>query len=51
MSENEIIEMEDFNLNHYLHHFDECESECLIFNEEYQCIESVTECMEEFVWN
>ena len=27
MYENEIIEMEDFSFNHYLHHFDEYEDE------------------------
>ena len=51
MYENEIIEMEDFIFNHYIHHFDESESQDLDFNEEYSCIEAAAECVEEIIWN
>lgn len=49
MYENEIIEMEDFSFNHYLHHFEECEGECLIFTDEFNTIEVIEECIEESI--
>jgi len=51
MYENDIVEMEDFMFNHYLHHFDEFDEEHLEYNEEYGCIETVAECVEEIIWN
>lgn len=51
MYENEIIEMEDFTFNHYLHHFDECDGEDVVYNAEYNCIEAATECLEEIIWD
>jgi len=50
MFENDIIEMEDFNFNHYIHHFDE-EEEQIHYNVEYQCLDIVTECMEEYIYD
>ena len=47
MFENEIIEMEDFSFNHYIHHFDECEGESIEYNKEYDCMAVVAECFEE----
>ena len=51
MYENEIVEMEDFTFNYYLHHFDECDGEQIVYNTEYNCIETAAECMEEIIWN
>ena len=51
MYSNDIVEMEDFSFNHFIHHFDECDIEHLGYNEEYNCIEVVAECMEEIIWN
>ncbi|MBU1215786.1 hypothetical protein KJ870_11040 [bacterium] len=50
MYSNDIIEMEDFNFNHYIHHFDECDAEHIKYNDEYNCIEALAECMEEIIW-
>lgn len=49
MYECDVIEMEDFEFNHYLHHFDECE--CMEYNDEFDCIEVLAECSEEILWN
>lgn len=56
--ENEIIEVEDFMFNHYLHHFDEYDGEYLVYNDirltyndEYDCIEAAVNCIEEIIWN
>lgn len=51
MYDNEIIEFEDNSFNHYIHHFDECNAEHPGYNLEYDCIESVAECIEEILWN
>jgi hypothetical protein len=51
MYTNEIIDFEDSSFNHYIHHFDDCDMEHLVFNDEYECIESVADCMEEIIWN
>jgi hypothetical protein len=54
MYENEIIEMEDFMFNHYIHHFDEYDFENeykLNYNDEYGCLEASAECIEEFIWD
>jgi hypothetical protein len=51
MCESEMIEFEDFNFNHYIHHFDECDGEHLTYNDTYGCIETATNCMEEIIWN
>jgi len=52
MYENEIMEMEDFMFNHYIHHIDEYEyeNEFVQYNDEYACIEVAAECMEEIIW-
>jgi len=49
MYENDIIEMEDFSFNRLVHHFNESDGE-IHYNEEYQCLDVVTECMEEYVY-
>ena len=51
MYECDMIEMEDFGFNHYLHHFDESEGDTVMFNEDYNCIDAATDCIEEIVWN
>jgi hypothetical protein len=50
MYECDMIEMEDFGFNHYLHHFDESECE-LVFNEDYDCIKAAADCIEEIIWS
>jgi len=50
MYENDMIEMEDFNFNHYIHHFDNDEEQ-IHYCVEYQCLEVVTECMEEYIYD
>lgn len=47
MYENEIIELEDFSFNHYIHHFDECDGENIDYNKEHDCMAVVAECFEE----
>lgn len=47
----EMIEMEDFNFNHLIHHYDDCYCEEMHFNEEFDCIEVLAECCEEILWN
>lgn len=51
MYDNEMIECKDELLNHYLHHFDECEDEIPHFNEELGCLDIMAECSEEIIWN
>ncbi len=51
MCESDIIELEDFGFNHYMHHFDECDGEHLKYNDEYDCIEMATELIEEILWS
>ncbi len=51
MYDNDMMEMEDFNFNHYIRHLDECNLEHLLFNEEFDCIEVAAACMEEIIWN
>ena len=51
MYSSEIIEVEDFRLNHFIHHFDECDGEHLHYNDEYECIESAADLIEEILWN
>jgi len=51
MYENEIIEFEDNRFNHYIHHFDECDTEHPGYNFEYECIETAAECIEEILWS
>lgn len=51
MYEYEIIEVEEFGFNHFIHHYDECEDEFIHFNEEYGCIDTLTGCVEEIYWN
>jgi hypothetical protein len=50
MQEFDIIEVENFDFNHYLHHFEECDGEYIHYNDEYGCIEAATECLEEIIW-
>ena len=50
MYDNEIIEFEDFNFNHYIHHFEDCDAENLQYNDEFECLEIEAECMEEIIW-
>ncbi|MDH4943533.1 hypothetical protein [Sulfurimonas sp. C5] len=45
-----MIEFEDERVNHYLHHFDECNLEQLEYNFEFDCMEPSTELMEEIMW-
>jgi hypothetical protein len=49
MQDFDMIEMREFGLNHLIHHFDEFE--VIDYNEEYECIEAATECIEEIFWN
>ncbi len=51
MNSNDMIECKDELLNHYLHHFDECEDEIPHFNEEMGCLDLMADCAEEFIWN
>ena len=51
MNECEMIEIEDNDFNHYIHHYDECEDGILHFNEEFDCIETLAGCVEEIYWN
>ena len=51
MYDNEMIEFEDEMFNHYLHHFDECDTEHIAFNEEFDCIEVAANLIEEIIWN
>lgn len=51
MYDNEMIEFEDEMFNHYLHHFDECDTEHIQFNTEYDCIEVAAELIEEIIWS
>jgi hypothetical protein len=51
MYDNEIIEMEDFSFNHYIHHFDEYDNENMTYSEEHGCIEIIDECIKETIEN
>ncbi len=51
MYECDVIEIEDFDFNHYLHHFGDSENEKFDYNEEYDCIDAATNCIEEIIWN
>ncbi len=51
MYEFDYIEVEDNGLNHYIHHFDECEDDLIHFNEELGCIEEQACCVEEIYWS
>lgn len=51
MYDSEIIEMEDFSFNHYIHHFDEYECENLVYNEKTGAIEIVNDDMEDYLWD
>ena len=51
MYDYEIIEVEDYQFNHLIHHFDECDPEHVDFNDEFDCIAAATECIEEILWN
>lgn len=44
-----IVEFEDERVNHFLHHFDECDMEHL-YNFEFDCIETNTDFIEEIIW-
>jgi len=46
MYECDIIEVEDFGFNHYIHHIDEYEDGYYIFNDEYDC-----EIDEDIIWD
>jgi len=48
---NDMIECKDELLNHYLHHFDECDIECPDYNFELDCLDIMAECAEEIIWN
>ena len=50
MYECDMIEMEDFSFNHFIHHYDDCDCEQMHFNEEFDCIEILAECCEEIIW-
>ncbi|WP_428737138.1 hypothetical protein [Sulfurimonas sp.] len=45
-----LVEFEDERVNHYLHHFDECDVEHLEYNLEYDCLEASTDYIEEIIW-
>lgn len=47
----DLVEVEDFGLNHYLHHFGEEEVDAVAYNEEYGSIDAATECVEDINWN
>jgi len=49
MYENEIIELEDFSFNHYIHHFEECDLEYLDYNDEYQCPEIEADSIDDII--
>jgi len=51
MQEYDIIEFEDFNFNHYMHHYDECDEMSLHFEESYDCISAAATVIEEILWN
>lgn len=51
MYECDMIEMENFSFNHYLHHYDDCDCEQMHFNDEMDCIDVLAECCEEILWN
>ncbi len=46
----EMIEFEDEKFNHYLHHFDECDTEHPGFNLELDCIVVTADLAEEIIW-
>ena len=51
MYDYDIIEVEDFQFNHYIHHFDECFGSVVDYSEEYDCITAATDCIEEILWD
>lgn len=51
MQSSEIIELEEFSFNHYLHHFEESDEEMLGFEEGYECIAAAASVIEEIIWN
>ncbi len=46
-----MVEFEDERVNHFLHHFDECDLDTLEYNFEFDCIESNTDFIEEIIWD
>lgn len=50
MYDSDIIEFRDTQFNHFIHHFNEIDEVHIDFNEEYECIETLAECMEEIIW-
>ena len=46
----DIIELEDFGFNHYLHHFDEFDGDELVFNEEFDSLQAAVDLIEEIIW-
>lgn len=51
MQDFDMIEIEDFNFNHYINHYSECNGYYVEYNEDYECIEAATDCIEEILWN
>ncbi len=50
MYANDIIECLDETLNHFLHHFNECELEVPHYNDELGCLDIMAECSEDYLW-
>ncbi|MBN2895320.1 MAG: hypothetical protein JXK05_05460 [Campylobacterales bacterium] len=51
MQSSEIIELEEFGFNHYLHHFEESDEAMLSFEASYVCIAAAASVIEEIIWN
>lgn len=50
MYTNDIIEMEDYNFNHYIHHFDETDKGCIEYYAEGEEPQLVLDEIEELTW-
>lgn len=50
MCDNDLIAFEDEHFNHFIHHFSEVDEKCLDFNEEFDCIDTLADCIEEILW-
>lgn len=47
--EYDFVEFEDESLNHYLHHFGECD-DILEYDDEHECIAAASSLIEEIIW-
>lgn len=46
----DLVEIEDSNLSTYLNHYDEYDEEHVSYNDIYECIDTITNCIEEYEW-